>query len=150
MNRKKGFTLVEILVSTAIMAFTITAVLQILNNLMRLNESNDNIVMAMNEVQGIMDRVRNSPFEDIVPVYNGQNFTIDALTNRGVEHMGTISITVLDPDLLRVKIAVSWRQRNIVMGEDQNLNGILDGAEDVNGNGEMDSPCMLAGAVIFR
>ncbi len=35
MKKKKGFTLIEILISTAIMAFTITAVLQTLNNLVR-------------------------------------------------------------------------------------------------------------------
>ena len=150
MKKKKGFTLIEILVSTLIMAFTITAVLQVLNNLVRLNESNDNIVFGMNELQGMMDQVRNAPFEDIVTVYNGRLFTVDALTNRGVVHQGTIAITVLDPDLLRVKMSISWQQRSRVLGEDQNLNGILDGGEDVNGNGEMDSPCMMAGAVMFN
>lgn len=150
MRKKKGFTLVEILISTAIMAFTITAVLQILHNLVRLNESNDTISAGMNEIQGIMDQVRNSPFDDVVPVYNGRNFTVAGLTNTGVEHQGTIEIFVLDPDVLRIKISVSWRQRTIVLGEDQNLNGVLDSGEDVNGNGELDSPCMMAGAVMFH
>ncbi len=97
-----------------------------------------------------MDQIRNVPFNDIVSVYNGQNFTIDGLTNRGVDHMGTISIMVMDPDVLRVKIAVCWKQRTRVIGEDQNLNGVLEGPEDINGNGEIDSPCMMAGAVIFH
>lgn len=87
----------------------------------------------MNEIQGMMDQVRNTPFDDIIAVYNGDNFIIAALTNKGVAHQGTIAVTVMDPDLLRVKIAVCWRQRNMIMGENQNLDGVLDAGVDEKG-----------------
>ncbi len=151
MNGKKGFTLVEIIIATMIMVVAITGTLQIFYNLMNLSENNDNFVPAMNEIQGKMDEIRNVPFDDIAAKYNNTNFSVDILTNRGVTHSGLISVAALEPDfLLEVRAVVCWRQRNRIIGEDTNLNGVLDVGEDENNNGQIDSPCALSTAILFR
>jgi len=46
--------------------------------------------------------------------------------------------------LLEVILTVSWKQRDgRIIGEDLNLNGILDAGEDANSNGRLDSPSEL-------
>ncbi len=151
MKKKKGFTLVEILISTAIMAIAITSTLQILNYLLMMNESNDVTVICMNELQGMMDNVRNTLYSDIVSVYNGKQFQIAELTNRQIQHSGVYIATEIEPLFItRVKIVVCWKNRNRVIGEDLNFNGVLDAGEDANGNGELDSPVMIEAAVIDR
>ncbi len=151
MKKKKGFTLVEILISTVIMAIAITATLQILNYLLMMNETNDVTVICMNHIQGLMDEVRNTLYEDIVPIYNGRQFQIPELTNRGIQHSAVFIANEIVPlYLVRVKIVVCWKNRTRTIGEDLNFNGVLDAGEDANGNGELDSPIMIEAAVIDK
>ena len=151
MKKKKGFTLVEILISTAIMAVAITATLQILNYLLMMNETNDVSVVCMNELQGMMDEVRNTLYGDIVSNYNGRQFQIAELTNRGIQHSGVFIASEIEPLFItRIKVVVCWQNRTRTIGEDLNFNGLLDGGEDTDGNGELDSPLMIDAAVIDR
>lgn len=146
-----GFTLVEILISTAIMAIAITSTLQILNYLLMMNETNDVTVLCMNELQGRIDQVRNTLYSDVVGVYNGRQFQIAELTNRGIQHRGVFIASEIEPLFItRVKVVVCWRNRTRIIGEDVNFNGVLDAGEDTNGNGELDSPIMMDAAVIDR
>ncbi|MBU1043812.1 MAG: type II secretion system GspH family protein [Candidatus Omnitrophica bacterium] len=151
MRRKKGFTLVEVLVSTLIMAIAITSTLQILIYLLQMNEANQSSVTCMNEVQGRMDAIKSVLYEDIVGSYNRLNFTSAELTSRGVRHSGIIYATEIQPPfLIDVKIVVCWENKNRIIGEDTNLNGLLDGGEDTNGNGIIDSPTMIEGTILNR
>lgn len=73
---------------------------------------------------------------------------------------GFIYIDNTDPELLEIEVVMSWVSKkgipipNVVVeadkqkyrrvvGEDQNLNGVLDAGEDVNGNGKIDSSIVL-------
>jgi len=148
MKKQNGFTLVEILISTAIMAMAVAGTLQILTTLIQMNETNENLILCTNAVQGIMDEVRNVDFSNIVATYNNKKFTRPELTAKGITHQGLITVTVLEPGyLLRVKVIICWQDKNRTMGEDENFNGSLDGGEDANGNGELDSPCMVEAAI---
>ncbi len=150
-NWRKGFTLVEIMVSVIIMAVAIGATFQIINHILWLNETNDNIIPTMNAIQGIMDEIRNVPFDDISPNYNNMLFTLNNLTNRGVPHQGLVTVNIIEAGyLLRAKVVVCWRQKNRIMGEDANFNGTLDSGEDANGNNEIDSPCSVESVIMFR
>lgn len=55
-------------------------------------------------------------------------------------HPGTTASTT---NLLRAKVVICWKDKGGIIGEDKNLNGALDAGEDINGNGEIDSPCQL-------
>lgn len=150
MLRKKGFTLVEILVSTAIMAIAITSTLQILMYLLQMNEANQVSVACMNRVQGIMDEIKRVNYDDIV-LYNGDTFTVDELTARGIRHRGVIYVNEIEASFLSdVKVVISWENRSRIIGEDRNFNGALDGGEDLNGNGQIDSPIMIESTLVNR
>ncbi|MCP4650043.1 MAG: prepilin-type N-terminal cleavage/methylation domain-containing protein [PVC group bacterium] len=151
LQAKKGFTLVEILISVAVMAIALGASFQATNYLFQMNELNENITPAMHAVEGMIDGIRNVPYDDIVSVYAGNSFTLNELDNRGVENIGVVYVNEIETDfLMKVKVVVCWRQRTRVIGEDQNLNGVLDGGEDENGNGQIDSPCSMETAIIYK
>lgn len=150
MLRKKGFTLVEILVSTAIMAIAITSTLQILIYLLQMNEANQVSVACMNRVQGLMDEIKRVNYDDII-LYNGDTFTVDELTTRGIRHRGVIYANEIEANFLSdVKVVISWENKSRIIGEDRNFNGSLDGGEDLNGNGQIDSPIMIEGTLVNR
>ncbi|MFH1061789.1 MAG: type II secretion system protein [Candidatus Omnitrophota bacterium] len=151
MQRRKGFTLVEILVSTAIMAIAITSTLQILMYLLQMNEANQVSVACMNRAQGIMDEIKRVNYDDVITLYNGNQFTVAELTSRNVRHSGVIYANEIEADfLIDIKVVISWGNRNRIIGEDTNLNGVLDIGEDLNGNGQIDSPVMIEGTILNR
>ncbi len=151
LKRKKAFTLVEILVSTAIMAIAITSTLQVLIFLLQMNEANQVSVLCMNRLQGRMDEVKSVLYDDVVARYDGVQFTVPELTARSIRHSGVIYATEIEPGFLTdVKVVICWENKSRVMGEDANFNGLLDGGEDENGNGELDSPQMIEGTVLNR
>ena len=52
------------------------------------------------------------------------------------------------PDLVRVEVLVCYRSDQRVVGEDANLNGLLDAGEDTNLDGIMSSPVSLVTLVM--
>ncbi|MFH2138834.1 MAG: prepilin-type N-terminal cleavage/methylation domain-containing protein [Candidatus Omnitrophota bacterium] len=151
LKNNKGISLVEILVSVGIMSVAIGSSFQATSYLLQLNELNDNITPVMNSLEGIRDEIKNVPFDDISPNYHNTQFTLNELTNKGVPNLGTITVDLTEPSfLLKFRIVVCWRQGNRMIGEDANLNGVLDSGEDTNLNGLIDSPCAMETAVIFR
>ncbi|MBU0633444.1 MAG: prepilin-type N-terminal cleavage/methylation domain-containing protein [Candidatus Omnitrophica bacterium] len=147
-KNKRGFTLVEVLVSLGILAIAVASTMQLMIFLVQLSETNDIMLPTMNSLEGIMDEIRNAPFEDITSAYDDTTFTLDELDGRGIQNMGVITVDTIEANyLLRVKIVLCWKQKNRVMGEDKNFNGLLDLGEDENGNNELDSPCSIEGSV---
>jgi hypothetical protein len=53
--------------------------------------------------------------------------------------------------IFKVTLSVSWRQNNgRVFGENTNINGQIDGAEDMSGDGMLNSPVQLAEYIFQR
>jgi hypothetical protein len=48
-----------------------------------------------------------------------------------------------ETDLLELTVSVCWKQKGRVIGEDKDLDGVLDSGEDANGNGMIDSSVEL-------
>ena len=150
-KKKRGFTLVEIVISTIIMAIAITSTLQLLIYLLQMNESSRSSVVCMNRIAGLMDEIKNVDYSDIIGNYNGRQFALNELISRGIQHRGVVIANEIEAGFLtRVKIIVCWKNKNRIMGEDINFNGVLDGSEDMNGNGELDSPTMIECAIVSR
>ena len=71
---------------------------------------------------------------------DGPHFTVDSMPNSA----GSVQVNTSNPDFLEITISVCWEQKGgRRFGEDVDMNGILSTAEDVNGNGRVDSPAML-------
>ena len=159
-KNKKGLTLMELLVAAFITVIVFGSLLTLINYTADLQEMSRNRITAMNAARQMMEQVKLDvklavSFIVVVSDYNGTTgYNKRSFTPIGFAAGSASGIVYTDvvpnssSNLYDVTVAVCWRQKNgRVIGEDQNLNGILDGGEDTNGNGRLDSPCVLTSAV---
>jgi hypothetical protein len=133
---RTGFTLVEVLVASVILIISLGGVLSLFFYCFSLNERSREYTIAIAEAQNQLEEL------PAAGVLTGGtfNFNLSLLSGRGV-----IYVDDSNPELIRIRIVVSWqsnRDRRTI-GEDKNLNGILDAGEDLNNNSELDSPIMF-------
>jgi len=141
-----GFTLAEILLATGILAFAVCAILSTYISCFVLTATSKNVNIATYAALGMMEEIRSSAFSRITNDYGGLNFILnDMPSSRGV-----VYVNDTNPELLEVTISVCWRQGNRIIGEDTDLDGILDAGEDANGNGIIDSTVQLVTRIANR
>jgi len=142
----KGFTLVEILLATGILALAICGILAMYISCFTLIATSKNVNIATDAALGLLEEIRSSQFTRIVDDYNGLTFTVNNIpASRGI-----VYVDDTNSELLKVTVSVCWRQGNRTIGEDTNLNGVLDSGEDVNGNGIIDSTVELVTLIANR
>lgn len=179
MKKSSGFTLIETLVATVILSIVLVGALELFNRFFDAITVTKNQYRYMMEVEAELDELlyqSEQNFGDVLNLNNNSTFlsyadstTISlsdadnnstflsvADTSGNIYACRKIYVTNLDPGttatttcLLRVKAVICWKDKNRVFGEDQNLNGVLDAGEDINKNGEIDSPC-YAETVLVR
>jgi Tfp pilus assembly protein PilV len=145
-NAKKGFALPEVMLATAIAAFVICGLLFMYVAAMDLIRTSKSSSIAASAAEGLIEEIRNTPFPDIPANYNGLKFSVNGIPSSS----GRVYIDETDPEFLVVTISVCWRQGNKIIGEDTNLSGELEGVEDINGNGIIDSTVELVTQVANR
>lgn len=148
MNYKsnKGFALPEMLLAALIASFALCGILLTYIACMNMVKSSKNVSIATSAAQGVIEDVRNTPFPQIVANYNQMAFVVNGIpSSRGI-----VYVDDTNPELLLVTVSVCWREGNMVIGEDQNLNGILEAIEDTNGNNMIDSTVELVTQVANR
>lgn len=155
MRKNAGFTLIEVLIATAILVTAILSTLSLLTHSLSLAQGDRELAVVQYEAEREMERIcaldyltiRNGDATVGIPAYtnNGalRQTSIANITNN-LDRSGTVYAQELAVDgLIRIKVVVCYLQKNRPIGEDANFNGVLDGGEDANGNGELDSPCQI-------
>ena len=136
LSNNKGFSLSELMIATLIFTLTFAGTIIVFFRCIELSEMARNSSAAVNASKSQLASVENTPFANILATFNNTTFTAAGVNGRGVTY-----VTSLDADLLRVTIVFCWREKNgRIMGEDTNINGVLNAGEDANGNGVLDSP----------
>jgi len=151
----KGFTLLELMLAATIIVVAMAGLLGAYVLCFNINETAKNLTLATAAAQEEIETIRNSAFTNISnastdnpPGFEGATFNVTGLPAGNA--MGSVRVDSANPDLLKITVSVSWRQRGgRIIGEDNGrgggiaLNGRRDGAEDVNGNNVMDSPACI-------
>jgi type II secretory pathway pseudopilin PulG len=165
LRSKKGFTLAETLLAAVIAAFAVCGILLTYIAGMDLVKTSKYTSISISAAQGVLEEIRNTPFTDIpTMVFNvsGTNYSPIAVSsnltrwsfplpvNNLPANRCVVYVNDTDPEFLLVTISVCWSQGNRVVGEDKNLNGVLDASEDLNGNGIIDSTVELVTQVANR
>ena len=147
---KKGVSLVEVLISAVILVIVAVVFLQSYISCIKLASMSKETLFALNSAAAKLEEVRSYTFSSIYSYYNngaGHTFKVAEL-NPG-DSMGIVSVDNSNPNLLKVAVTVCWRHMGAgIVGEDTNLDGILQSSEDANNNGEMDSPVKLATYIV--
>jgi len=165
MNKRRvdqlGFTLMELMIAAAILVVALSGLLHAFSACFVLNETSRNQTLALNGLQEKIEKIRSVDFSTIYSTYNGTTFYLD---EDGVDdpaddwflprqdHIGVIQVindgtdaaAVTGSDLLQVRLVICWRQNGSrIIGEDMDLDGVLDTGEDTNANNRIDSPAEL-------
>ena len=175
--RRAGFTLVELALVIAIMGVVLTGLLGAFIACFALNETSENLTIAINGAQVKMEEIRNhvdtvNDFGVLITDYSpggviGNTFTIDPVNWLGAVNQSAV-IYILDPqsgiilntgptadpglDLYDIRITVCWRQKGgRIVGEDSNLDGVLNAGEDTSTvNNILDSPAQIITLIAKR
>lgn len=132
---RRGMTLVEVIISTGIFLMAAIGILYSFAKCIELNEVGKDSTIAVVGVKNKVEEIKMANFSSIFTTYNNTTFTITGLNGKGV-----IYVDNSNARLLEVKVVFCWRLADgRLIGEDKNLNGVLDTGEDKNGNGEIDS-----------
>jgi prepilin-type N-terminal cleavage/methylation domain-containing protein len=144
-----GFTLIEIMLAILILVVVLCGLLSTYIGCLELASISKNSIFAVNAAQKKIEEIRNYSFSDIYNDYNNTTFTVDEMPSGNSK--GVIYVDNSNPDLLKLTVSVCWRQRGtLVVGEDRNLNGVLNTGEDLNGNNMIDSTVQLVTLIANR
>jgi prepilin-type N-terminal cleavage/methylation domain-containing protein len=140
-----GFTLIELMVAAVILLFCLSGLLATYFQMFMLSDLTRVLTLATNAAQAKIEEIRQQSFDTLLS-FNGTQFNITGFNTTDAK--GVIYVTedtANNPlynltDLKDVRVEVSFRHRGRVIGEDSDLNGVLDIGEDANNNTYIDSP----------
>ena len=134
-KNNNGLTLLELLMATLILLPLFTVGMQTFIKCMELSDLAKNSSLAVWGARNRITTIENTAFNQIYNTYNNTTFTINGMTGIGKTYVNNT-----DPDHLLLTVSFSWRERSgRIIGEDKDLDGVLDTGEDANGNGQLDS-----------
>ena len=138
-----GFSLIELMLSTTILIIILVGLLYTYVACFELNEFSKNLTLINNGLQAELEYVRETPFDSLTAL-DGQTFSLNGFPNGSA--IGAIEVynSIYD-DLKYVRLVACWRQKSQrIIGEDKNLDGILQNSEDIDGDTILDSPAELS------
>lgn len=106
---RRGFTLIETIVSIAILLIVVISALLAVINAMFLNESSRNLVTASNDAQYALEQIKTQSFNDIpayISSYSADTF--DNLSGEEISFPNSIYTTNLDT----ITVQITWNERN--------------------------------------
>jgi len=163
--RKKGMTLIEVLLSMVIVALGIGAIFLAYPTVFEGVRISSQRVLAWELARKEMEILKNSDFAALYGVaYNPRSdtpvantfSTSDIPNSSGVYYIEKIYGDVdgdgdrddLLNDLIRIEVVICLKAGRRVLGEDKNLDAVLDSAEDENNDKKISSPVSLYTLVI--
>lgn len=136
----------ELLVATIVFSLAFIGLLLSFVKSMELHEASRNTSYALSAVRSRIEVIKNTAFDQIVSTYDEATFTDANLNGIGVSYIDNS-----DPDLLEVTVSFAWIQKNgRVVGEDQDLDGVLDAGEDTDLNNVLSSPAQAVTYIYDR
>lgn len=145
----KGFTLVELVLATLILAVVLAGLIQVFIQCSVLTELTRNKTAAMNEALGKMEEIRNTDFDSIITGYHESWFSLTQLTGKGL-----IYVTSVETGLLEIEIEIGWENKySRTVPSDLDLDSIVDTSipsSDVDINSKVLSPVTLVSRITDR
>jgi len=137
----RAFTLLELALAIAIFVIAACGILSLFISSATIAESAGNVTRAIN--------VAREELENNVKQANFATLTNYSLLPPNIPNEMSLACYVQNHptlnDIRQVTIVVSHRGKSQhVIGEDENLNGLLDGGEDTNGDGRLSSLCEIS------
>lgn len=141
-KKEMGFSLLEVMLSSIILLIIIVSLLYTYTSCFELNEFSRGFTLANNALQAEMETIREVPFDNLSAL-DASIFSLDGFSPG--EAVGVIAVyDSLYSDLKYIRLVGFWRQKSgRVIGEDSNLDGVLQIGEDIDGDNTLDSPAEI-------
>lgn len=134
-----GFSLMELMVASVFLVVAFLAMIVGFIYCMELNDLSRNMSYATQAAKSRIETIKNTDFSQLAATHNGISFTSANLNGKGISYIDTT-----DPVLYKITVSFCWRQKSgRIIGEDKDLDGVLDTGEDLDGNGMIDSTVEL-------
>lgn len=104
---RKGFTLAELLISLTILALVISGILQLLIVCLLANTTNNNLVIASNDAQYVLETIKGLPYGDVASC----SFPSFSFNNLIDENVATACTG--ENRMTKVTVTVTWKDRNV-------------------------------------
>jgi hypothetical protein len=143
-HRSGGFTLVEVIITAGVLAVSLPAIVYLFTCCLWEAEFSGNLSIATSQAYGKAEEIRNLDIRSLAATYGREGITGTTFPVEQPEGKGVVYASAINSSLMEVEVIICWRERGTVIGEDQNLNGVLDQGEDGNANGRLDSPAAVA------
>jgi type II secretory pathway pseudopilin PulG len=112
-HKKRGFTLLELVIATAIFVFTAAGILSLVISCIILNEINRNTLVAYTAIQSKMEEIKSQPF-DGVNAYNGQIFDLSGFPVG--DGKGMVTVNTINSNRLNITIDGCFKSYNRTTG----------------------------------
>ncbi len=163
-TQRSGLTIVEVLLSVAIIALVAGVVATVYPVLFQGVDSASFLTKAVEAARGKLEDLQREGVSSILSNHlaydrtNSENPRINVFTDAektfffsgvaekfsGVFYIERFhNATQLLSDIIKAEVVICFRAGRRIIGEDTNLNGVLDVGEDVNGDGKISSPIAL-------
>lgn len=111
----KALTLAEMLLASAILAFTLAGLLMLWTRCILLNNANRNLAQAVSHAQYVLEGIRHSPFSGLLSEINNGNWDWDSgrINSNGLSVLDSeaIDTQASGSDPLQVIVSVTWLDR---------------------------------------
>ena len=139
-----GFSLAELMVTVGILVTVIVILLQLFIYNSVLAELSGNMGYILSDAQTKLEEIKNSDYSVITTNYASGGTPGNTFNLSQGQGIGIIYIDSSNASLLVVTVVICWRNKNgRVIGEDADLDGVLDAGEDINGNSKIDSQAIF-------
>jgi len=110
MKNRRGFTLSELMIAVLILVIAIAALLATYVTCLFMNEANNNLVTAVNDVQYVLEEIKSLAYANIegyVPVQA-------QVTHLRPEQNEVIQVSHTHPraNIIEVTVTATWQERN--------------------------------------
>lgn len=143
-------TLIEVVTAAGIVAFALCGLMLTFMNFSAFNSLSEYYVRAGNAMQSRLEEISALPFANLSGL-NNTNFTVAGFPSGDATGVIQVSSVGNFTDLRKVRLVVSFRTRHTlstngtrVIGEDANLDGILNASEEAHAQGKLEMVTMIA------
>jgi prepilin-type N-terminal cleavage/methylation domain-containing protein len=140
---QRGMTLLEVMVASSIFAFCLSGLLLTYINLFTLTDLTKDFTIAANAMQTKMEEIKRLPFINLASL-NNTTFPVEGFTGTNATGVIQVLSNTGYTDLLQVRLVVSFKSKNRIIGEDANLDGVLNASEEAAGAGKLQLTTLIA------
>jgi len=110
-----GFTIVEIIVSLAIMSFIIVALASLFSSFLLIKRANSNLLKATTIAENTVESFRTKTYNGIASLSDYSTI----IDNYYTQNINFLPIEVEGIDVIKISIAVQWEENNRAQNKDR-------------------------------